>query len=69
MLDRYDYIEAGSLISIKQNVKDILIPSEEDVMDLHPLDFEEFLQALGEDTAWEYIRDRYETSGIITIFI
>lgn len=59
--NRYDYIETGSLISIKQNVKDILIPSEEDVMDLHPLDFEEFLKALGEDTAWEYIRDRYES--------
>lgn len=47
---RYDYIETGSLISIKKNVKDILIPSEEEKMKLHPLDFEEFLWAKGIDT-------------------
>ena len=41
---RYDYIETGSLISIRENVKDILIPSEEDHVDMYPLDFEEFLQ-------------------------
>ena len=43
---RYDYIETGSLISIKHNVKDILIPSEEDSLRLNPFDFEEFLWAL-----------------------
>lgn len=59
--NRYDYVETGSLISIKQNVKDILIPSEEDVMELHPLDFEEFLNALGENTAWEYLCDKYNS--------
>jgi predicted AAA+ superfamily ATPase len=46
---RYDYIETGSLISIKRNVKDILIPSEEDSLRLNPFDFEEFLWALGRD--------------------
>ncbi|AMK13581.1 ATPase AAA+ superfamily [methanogenic archaeon mixed culture ISO4-G1] len=44
---RYDYIETGSLISIRKNVKDIVIPSEEEKMKLHPLDFEEFLWACG----------------------
>ncbi|MCL2712206.1 MAG: AAA family ATPase [Methanomassiliicoccaceae archaeon] len=42
---RYDYIETGSLISIKQNVQDILIPSEEMSVSMHPMDFEEFLWA------------------------
>ena len=37
---RYDYIETGSLVSINRNVKDIVIPSEELHMDLHPMDFE-----------------------------
>ena len=40
---RYDYIETGSLISIKKNVKDILIPSEEVLLKMVPMDFEEFL--------------------------
>ena len=47
---RYDYIETGSLISIKKNVKDILIPSEEMKLKLYPLDYEEFLWATGNDT-------------------
>lgn len=46
---RYDYIETGSLISLKQNVQDIVIPSEEDHLLLNPLDFEEFLWALGDE--------------------
>lgn len=45
---RYDYIETGSLISIKKNVKDILIPSEEQRIDMYPMDFEEFLWAIGD---------------------
>lgn len=45
---RYDYIETGSLISIKKNVKDIVIPSEEQHLHMHPMDFEEFLWALGD---------------------
>ncbi|MBQ9211334.1 MAG: ATP-binding protein [Clostridia bacterium] len=44
---RYDYLETGSLISIKRNVKDILIPSEEEKIKMYPLDFEEFLWAIG----------------------
>ena len=40
---RYDYIETGSLVSIKENVKDIVIPSEERAIRLNPMDFEEFL--------------------------
>ncbi|MBO6258195.1 MAG: ATP-binding protein [Succinivibrio sp.] len=45
---RYDYIETGSLISIKKNVKDILIPSEEQRLYMYPMDFEEFLWAIGD---------------------
>ncbi|MGN0369516.1 MAG: ATP-binding protein [Butyrivibrio sp.] len=44
---RYDYIETGSLISIKKNVKDILIPSEEHKIPVFPMDYEEFLWATG----------------------
>jgi predicted AAA+ superfamily ATPase len=46
---RFDYLETGSLISIKRNVEGILIPSEEEPMDLRPFDFEEFLAAMGND--------------------
>ena len=47
---RYDYIETGSLIGLKKNVKDIIIPSEEEHIEMFPLDFEEFLWALGDNT-------------------
>ena len=47
---RYDYIETGSLISIRKNVENILIPSEEEPMNMYPMDFEEFLWALGNET-------------------
>ena len=47
---RYDYIETGSLISIHQNVKDITIPSEEDRIEMFPMDYEEFRWALGDTT-------------------
>lgn len=53
---RFDYIETGSLVSIKKNVKDITIPSEEEAVQMHPLDFEEFLWAMGEDTLMDLIR-------------
>ncbi|MCM1022514.1 MAG: AAA family ATPase [Prevotella sp.] len=53
---RYDYIETGSLISIKENVKDIVIPSEERHLSMYPLDFEEFCNALGEEQICGYIR-------------
>lgn len=53
---RYDYIETGSLVSIKENVEDILIPSEEQHIELYPMDFEEFLWALGNDNLMELIK-------------
>ena len=53
---RYDYIETGSLISIRENVKDIVIPSEERHLKMYPLDFEEFAWALGEDVLADYIK-------------
>lgn len=56
---RYDYIETGSLISIKENVRDITIPSEERVVRMYPVDFEEFASVLGEDLLLEYVRDCY----------
>ena len=46
---RYDYIETGSLISIRKNVKDILIPSEERKISMYPMDYEEFLWAVGDN--------------------
>lgn len=59
---RYDYIETGSLISIKRNIKDIVIPSEERHIRMNPMDFEEFLWALGNDTLMDIIRDCFEKS-------
>ena len=53
---RYDYIETGSLISVKENVQDIVLPSEERSIPMYPLDFEEFAWALGENLLVEYIR-------------
>jgi len=53
---RYDYIETGSLISIHENVSDILIPSEERSIRMYPLDFEEFCWAFGEEQLLEYIK-------------
>jgi len=57
---RYDYIETGSLLSIKTNVENILIPSEEEDFYLHPLDFEEFLWAVGNNTLGPYMRKCFE---------
>lgn len=57
---RYDYIETGSLMSIKKNVKDIVIPSEEEHLKMYPLDFEEFLWALNNETLMPIIRNCYE---------
>lgn len=53
---RYDYIETGSLLSIKKNVKKIVIPSEETRLTLYPLDFEEFYWALGNETTFTILR-------------
>ncbi len=57
---RYDYIETGSLVSIKRNVKDILLPSEEHSIEMHPMDFEEFLWALGNDMLMPFISQQFE---------
>lgn len=57
---RYDYIETGSLISIRDNVKDIVIPSEERHLKMYPLDLEEFCMALGEEQLTGYIRKCFE---------
>ncbi len=53
---RYDYIETGSLISISKNVSGILIPSEEDQVKMYPMDFEEFLWALGDSATPNLLR-------------
>lgn len=57
---RYDYIETGSLISIKKNVESILIPSEEHKLHMYPMDFEEFLWAVGKKPSFDMIRHMYE---------
>ena len=54
---RYAYIETGSLMSINANVKGINIPSEEHRIDMHPMDLEEFMWALGDDMLMDYVRD------------
>ena len=56
---RYDFLETGSLVSIKKNVKDIVIPSEERHLSMHPMDFEEFLWALGEESLMDFIKHSY----------
>ena len=56
---RYDYIETGSLISIHKNVKNIIIPSEEQRLSMYPMDFEEFLWAMGNEMLMPFIRDCY----------
>ena len=57
---RYDYIETGSLMSIKKNVKDIVIPSEERHLRMYPLDFEEFLWALDNESLMDFIKVFFE---------
>ena len=57
---RYDYIETGSLISIKKNVKDIVIPSEEETLEMYPMDFEEFLWAMENEMLMPFVKDCFE---------
>ena len=57
---RYDYIETGSLLSIKKNVKDILIPSEETRISMFPMDYEEFLWAVGKTPTYELIKYSFQ---------
>ena len=56
---RYDYIETGSLISIRKNVEHILIPSEERKIEMFPMDFEEFLWAVGDNSTNGLLRKVY----------
>lgn len=58
---RYDFLETGSLISIRENVESITIPSEERKIKMYPLDFEEFVSFLGEDLLLDYISDCYNS--------
>ena len=58
---RYDYIETGSLISIKKNVQDILIPSEERKLNMYPMDYEEFLWALNDETTIPLIHKLFDS--------
>lgn len=58
---RYDYIETGSLLSIKKNIKGIVIPSEETRIAMYPMDYEEFLWATGKATVFEMIKYSYLT--------
>lgn len=57
---RYDYIETGSLISIKKNTKDITIPSEEERIQMYPMDYEEFRWALGDTATIPLLRKFWE---------
>ena len=57
---RYDYIETGSLISIKKNVRGILIPSEEEKIKMYPMDFEEFLWAKGNTVTMPAVKEAFE---------
>ena len=54
---RYDFIETGSLVTLKTVVKDILIPSEEERIEMHPMDFEEFCWALDDDVTVDFARE------------
>lgn len=65
---RFDYIETGSLVSIKKNVKDIMIPSEEHAIEMYPMDFEEFLWALGDEVMMPYIRQKFEKRQPMELF-
>ena len=57
---RYDYLEAGSLISLRMNVENIVIPSEEEHVEMFPMDFEEFLWALGDKTTIPFLRESFD---------
>lgn len=57
---RYDYIETGSLISVRSRIRDILVPSEETKVDMYPMDYEEFRWALGDTTTIPLLRTAFE---------
>lgn len=57
---RYDFIETGSLIRLKKNVQDIVIPSEEEHLEMFPMDFEEFLWAMGDEVTIPFVKQCFE---------
>lgn len=59
---RYDYVETGSLISIRKNIEGILIPSEEMDINMYPMDYEEFRWALGDNISIKLLRDCFENN-------
>lgn len=65
---RYDYIETGSLVSIKKNVKGIMLPSEEHAIEMYPMDFEEFLWAMGDEMIMPYIRAQFDKRQPMGVF-
>ena len=58
---RYDYIETGSLITLRKNVEKIVIPSEEEHIELFPMDFEEFLWAMGDTVTFPFVKERFDS--------
>lgn len=62
---RYDYVETGSLISIRKHTKDILIPSEERRINMYPLDYEEFLWAIGNNVTFELLKSNTDWYGYL----
>lgn len=66
---RYDYVETGSLISIKRNVKDILIPSEERKISMYPMDHEEFLLAVGDLTTIPLLKKVFDSGKPVGVQI
>ena len=67
---RYDYIETGSLVSIKKNVENIMIPSEEEEILMYPMDFEEFMVANNvSTTTLDMLEDKFKTVSPIEEFI
>lgn len=65
--NRYDYIETGSLLGLKRNVENILIPSEERMLKMYPLDFEEFCLALGKEDLFNVIKKHFEELKPLTV--
>lgn len=57
---RYDFLETGSLIRLKKNVQDIIIPSEEEHIEMFPMDFEEFLWAMGDEVTAPLIKQCFD---------
>ena len=66
---RYDYVETSSLISIKRNVKDILIPSEERKISMYPMDHEEFLWAVGDTTTIPLLKKVFDSGKPVGVQI